>query len=127
MVYNSLAAADLLAKEGILAEVVNMRFVKPIDRGILEHLLEKFDRIVTVEENTVHGGFGAAILETLATMNHRNVNVHVHGIPDSFIEHGTPNELYQIVKLDPRGIADVVKEFCEAHPSIHGAAERRAL
>ena len=58
MVYNSLAAADLLAKEGILAEVVNMRFVKPIDRGLLEHLLEKFDRLVTVEENTIDGGFG---------------------------------------------------------------------
>ena len=104
-----------------------MRFAKPIDRELLERLAGKFDRIVTVEENTVHGGFGAAILETLATMNHRDVNVHVHGIPDSFIEHGAPNELHQIVKLDPRGIASVVKEFCEAHPSHIRSAERRAL
>ncbi len=127
MVYNSLAAADILAKEGILAEVVNMRFAKPIDRELLERLLEKFDRIVTVEENTIYGGFGAAILETLTTMNHRDVKVHVHGLQDGFIEHGTPNELYQIVKLDPRGIASVVKEFCEAHPSRNRTAERRAL
>ena len=127
MVYNSLAAADILAKEGILAEVVNMRFAKPIDRELLERLLEKFDRIVTVEENTIYGGFGAAILETLTTMNHRDVKVHVHGLQDGFIEHGTPNELYQIVKLDHRGIASVVKEFCEAHPSRNRTAERRAL
>jgi len=127
MVYNVLAAADLLAKEGILAEIVNMRFIKPIDKGLLERLLEKFDRIVTVEENTIEGGFGSAVLETLATMNHRDVQVRVHGLPDSFIEHGTPNELYQIVKLDPKGIAGVVKEFCEAHPSHVRRVERRAL
>ncbi len=127
MVYNCLAAADMLAREGILAEIVNMRFVKPIDKELLERLLERFDRIVTVEENTVVGGFGAAVLETLAAMNRRDVRVLVHGIPDNFIEHGTPSELYQIVKLDPKGIAGVVKEFSEAHPSHARTVERRAL
>ena len=60
-------------------------------------------------------------------MNHRDVHVLVHGLPDRFIEHGTPNELYQMVKLDPRGIAGVVKEFCEAHPTNDRTVERRAL
>ena len=127
MVYNALAAADILAKEGILAEVVNMRFVKPIDRELLSQLATRFDRIVTVEENSVQGGFGAAILETLTELNHRELHVRVHGVPDKFIEHGAPGELHQMVKLDPEGIAGVVKEFCEAHPSSHSAAERRAL
>jgi len=127
MVYNSLAAADLLAKEGILAEVVNMRFAKPIDKNLLDQILEKFDRVVTVEENTTHGGFGAGVLETIAAMNHREVSVHLHGIPDDFIEHGTPSELQQIVKLDPKGIAGVVRAFCEAHPSRLRTTERRAL
>jgi 1-deoxy-D-xylulose-5-phosphate synthase len=127
MVYNSLAAADILAKEGILAEVVNMRFVKPIDKGLLEHLISRFDRIVTVEENSVHGGFGAAILETLTEFKHGDIKVRVHGVPDEFIEHGTPSELHQLVKLDSEGIAGVVREFCEANPSRLRSVERKAL
>ena len=127
IVYNALAAADILAKEGILAEVVNMRFVKPIDRELLAQLATRFDRIVTVEENSIQGGFGAAVLETLAELNHRELHVRVHGVPDKFIEHGAPGELHQLVKLDPAGIASIVKEFCEAHPSNHSAVERRAL
>lgn len=127
MAYNALGAADILAKEGILAEVVNMRFVKPVDMKLLEQTLEKFDRIVTVEENTVQGGFGSAILESISLLNHKDVNVHIHGIPDSFVEHGTPGELHKIVKLDPNGIAGVVREFCDAHPSHIRTTERRAL
>ncbi|HTR80701.1 MAG TPA: 1-deoxy-D-xylulose-5-phosphate synthase [Bacteroidota bacterium] len=127
IVYNALAAADLLAKEGILAEVVNMRFAKPIDTALLEQILEKFDRVVTVEENSIHGGFGAAVLEAMTEMNHRDVAVRLHGIPDEFIEHGTPAELYQIVKLDAKGIAGIVKEFCAQHPSRNRSTERRAL
>jgi 1-deoxy-D-xylulose-5-phosphate synthase len=127
VVHNCLAAADILAKEGILAEVINMRFAKPIDMKLLDQVLEKFDRVVTVEENTTYGGFGAAVLEAISTMNHRDVSVHVHGIPDEFIEHGTPAELQQLVKLDPKGIAEVVRTFCEMHPSRHRTTERRAL
>jgi len=127
VVHNCLAAADILAKEGILAEVVNMRFAKPIDMKLVEQVLEKFDRVVTVEENTTYGGFGAAVLEAISTMNHRDVSVQVHGIPDEFIEHGSPAELQQLVKLDPNGIAGVVRTFCEMHPSRLRTTERRAL
>ena len=126
MVYNSLAAADILAKEGILAEVVNMRFVKPIDKTLLEGLLTRFDRIVTVEENSIHGGFGAAILETLTELKHGDVKVRVHGVPDQFIEHGSPAELHKIVKLDAAGIAEVVRQFCESNPPSIRSAERKA-
>jgi 1-deoxy-D-xylulose-5-phosphate synthase len=126
MVFNSLEAADILAKEGILAEVVNMRFVKPIDKNLLEHLLARFDRFVTVEENSVLGGFGAGILETLTELKHGDVKVRVHGVPDEFIEHGSPAELHKIVKLDAAGIAEVVREFCEANPPNIRSVERKA-
>lgn len=126
MVFNSLAAADILAKEGILAEVVNMRFVKPIDKSLLERLLARFDRIVTVEENSVLGGFGAGILETLTELKRGDVKVRVHGVPDEFIEHGSPAELHKIVKLDAAGIAEVVREFCEANPPNIRSVERKA-
>ncbi|HTX18339.1 MAG TPA: 1-deoxy-D-xylulose-5-phosphate synthase [Bacteroidota bacterium] len=127
IVHNSLVAADLLAKAGILAEVINMRFAKPIDMKLLQHVVDKFDRVVTVEENTIYGGFGAGVLEALSTLGHRGINVRVHGIPDKFIEHGTPAELQKLVGLDPQGIAEVVKSFCEEHPTRLQTSERRAL
>ena len=104
-----------------------MRFVKPIDKNLIEDLISRFDRLVTVEENSVHGGFGAAVLETLTELKHGDIKVRVHGVPDEFVEHGTPAELHQLVKLDPKGIASVVKEFCEANPSHLRSVERKAL
>ncbi len=111
MVPNSLKAAELLAKDGIEAEVVNMRFVKPIDEAMVRSVASRFDSILTVEDNVIHGGFGAAVLETLAKHGITNVAVKLHGIPDRFIEQGTPNELHKLLKLDGPGIAEVVKEF----------------
>lgn len=111
MVSNALKAAHLLSKEGIEAEVVNMRFIKPLDRQRLQMIASRFDSIVTVEENTVHGGFGAAVLEVLQELGSTDVHVKVHGIPDRFIEHGTPAELHALLKLDAPGIAEVVKDF----------------
>jgi 1-deoxy-D-xylulose-5-phosphate synthase len=127
MVHHSVKAADLLEREGILAEVISMRFIKPIDKALLDSVASRFDRIVTVEENTIHGGFGAAVLESLAESNHKNVHVRVHGIPDHFIEQGSPSELHRLTGLDPAGIAHIVKEFCIEHPTQLGKVERRAL
>jgi 1-deoxy-D-xylulose-5-phosphate synthase len=111
MVAASSKAADLLANDGIDAEVVNMRFVKPIDTELLRDVCSRFAYILTVEDHVIHGGFGSAILEAMAELNARHVRVKVHGVPDEFIEHGTPAELHAILKLDAPGIASVVKNF----------------
>jgi 1-deoxy-D-xylulose-5-phosphate synthase len=111
MVQHSLDAASLLDKEGIHAEVVNMRFVKPIDLAILESLSKKFDSLVTVEDNVIQGGFGSAVLEGLQALGVTNCAVKLHGLPDKFVEHGTPAELYSLCGLDAKGIADVTREF----------------
>lgn len=111
MVPNAVKAAEQLLKEGIEAEVVNMRFVKPVDDELVRSIAARFENIVTVEDNTVHGGFGSAVLEVLAKHGLTNVSVKVHGVPDRFIEHGTPNELHHQLKLDAPGIAEVTKEF----------------
>lgn len=111
MVYPSLKAAELLVSDGIQAEVVNMRFVKPIDAEMLRKISERFAYILTVEDHVVHGGFGSAVLEALASVAKNTVHVKVHGIPDEFIEHGSPSELSAMLKLDPAGIASVVKNF----------------
>lgn len=110
-VQNALKAAILLEGQGISAEVVNMRFVKPVDAELIERISHRFDHIVTVEDNSVKGGFGSAVAETLAEKGCTHVRLRIHGLPDKFIDHGTPDELYRDVRLHPEGIAAVVQEF----------------
>jgi 1-deoxy-D-xylulose-5-phosphate synthase len=117
MVEKSMKAADLLWQEGIAAEVVNARFVKPLDTKLFDDLCSRFDKIITVEDGQVQGGFGSAVLEYIAASVNRggqhNVDVYIHGIPDYPIEHGTQEELWAELGLDAEGIAKKVKEFIE--------------
>jgi 1-deoxy-D-xylulose-5-phosphate synthase len=117
MATNALEAAEILAKEGIDAEVVNMRFAKPIDDAVIRSVASRIDCVVTVEDNVVHGGFGSAVLESLSRQGLANLSVKLHGLPDDFVEQGTPNELHKMLKLDSRGIADTVKEFLTSRQS----------
>ena len=117
MATNALEAAEILAKEGIDAEVVNMRFAKPIDDAVIRSVASRIDCVVTVEDNVVHGGFGSAVLESLSRQGLANLSVKLHGLPDDFVEQGTPNELHKMLKLDPRGIANTVKEFLTSRQS----------
>jgi 1-deoxy-D-xylulose-5-phosphate synthase len=110
MVYPSLKAGEKLSSYGIDAMVVNMRFVKPLDEELLDYVFERFDKVVTVEENTIRGGFGSAVLEYAAMRGVKNVKFLIHGIPDEFIEHGTQNELWRMLKLDPDGIVERIIE-----------------
>ena len=110
MVIYSEEAAKLLSEIGIDAEVVNMRFVKPLDRELLFDIFKRFDKILTVEDNTIIGGFGSAISEFAGSYELKN-NILIHGLPDKFISHGKPAELHEMLRLDSKGIADVAKEF----------------
>jgi 1-deoxy-D-xylulose-5-phosphate synthase len=111
VVNEALDAALLLENDRVSAEVVSMRFVKPIDLGMLESIAQRFDSIVTVEDNVVQGGFGSAVLEGLQTIGASHCSVRLHGLPDKFIEQGTPAELYKLCGLDARGIAAVTRDF----------------
>lgn len=111
MVYPSINAADLLEKDGISAEVINMRFVKPLDEALIDDICKRFSYILTVEDHVIHGGFGSAVLECIVKKNFSHVHLKLHGLPDEFIEHGTPAELHALLKLDAPGIASVVKNF----------------
>ena len=111
LVPHAVAAAELLAADGIEAEVVNMRFVKPIDDDLVRSLAQRIDAFVTVEDNVIEGGFGSAVLESLSKQGLTHVAVKLHGLPNGFVEHGTPNELYRMLMLDAPGMAQVVREF----------------
>ncbi len=111
MVQHAFQAAEILEQEGIMCEVANMRFVKPLDQELLKDIALRFKAVVTIEDNVITGGFGSAVAEFFASHNITNVRLKIHGVPDEFIEHGTPAELYRETLLDPRGIAQTVKEF----------------
>ena len=113
MVPNALKAAEILKENGVEAEVVNMRFVKPIDDELVRTISENIGVILTVEDNAIHGGFGSAVLESLARQGLNRVSVKLHGLPDEFVEHGMPHELHQMLKLDEKGIAEVAKKLLQ--------------
>ncbi|MFI5253645.1 MAG: 1-deoxy-D-xylulose-5-phosphate synthase [Bacteroidota bacterium] len=123
MVYPSIKAADILETEGVDAEVVNMRFVKPIDADLIRQCCTRFRHIITVEDHVVDGGFGSAVLECIAASNMLDkVQVKLHGVPGHFIQQGTPAELYALLSLDPTGIANVVRNFIKATPKSQFAS-----
>ncbi|OGU69955.1 MAG: 1-deoxy-D-xylulose-5-phosphate synthase [Ignavibacteria bacterium RIFCSPLOWO2_02_FULL_55_14] len=111
LVNNAMEAAELLTKEGIEAEVVNMRFVKPLDLDIVSSIAARIPNFLTIEDNVIQGGFGSAVLEGLQSIGSTDTAVKLHGLPDDFVEHGTPQELYHMLKLDAPGIAEVAKAF----------------
>ena len=98
----------MLAEFGISCGVVNPIFVKPLDVDLLFNAARSTRRIVTVEENVLAGGFGSAVLETLAEAGFEDVAVHRIGMPDSFIEHGTAVDQRRRLNLDAQGIVDQV-------------------
>jgi 1-deoxy-D-xylulose-5-phosphate synthase len=118
MVYQSIKAAQQLSKEGIEAEVVNMRFVKPIDGALIEEICHRFKYVVTVEDHVISSGFGGAVLECMNQRNINGVQVKVHGLPNDFVEHGTPAELHAMLRLDADGIASVTKEFLQTQNAL---------
>ncbi|HET9430137.1 MAG TPA: transketolase C-terminal domain-containing protein [Chitinophagaceae bacterium] len=87
-----------------------MRFANPLDEAILHEVCRKFDKLITVEDGTVEGGFGTAVLEFMAANGYKN-NIRIMGIPDRLIEHGTPKELYRECGIDAQGIAQAVREM----------------
>ena len=89
----------------------NMRFVKPLDKKLLHTIFQKFDKILTIEDGTIIGGFGSAILEFAQENNYSGKTIKRLGIPDTFIEHGNSDELFELIALDPISIKKVLTSF----------------
>jgi 1-deoxy-D-xylulose-5-phosphate synthase len=111
MVQTALKAREELSKENIDIEVVNIRFVKPLDGELLKDVFSRHNKILTVEDNVIIGGFGSAILEFINQNKIKDVDVLVHGLPDKFIGHATPEELYEELKMDGKGLVSIIKDF----------------
>ena len=114
MVAPALEAAEKLALQGVEATVVNARFVKPIDAELIVDLATRIKRIVTVEENTIPGGFGNYVNDAVRQADLRDVIIRNVGLPDVFIEHGGQDFLRSKYGLDAAGIIGKVLEIVPA-------------
>jgi 1-deoxy-D-xylulose-5-phosphate synthase len=103
-------ALKLLSEKGINAELINMRFIKPMDENMLNYVAEKFDKIVTLEENALIGGFGAGVLEYFSERGIKKDVLRI-GLPDDWVEQGSQKELHKLLGIDPEGIAEKVSDF----------------
>ena len=104
------AAIRDVASEGLNPAHYDLRFVKPIDEDLLHEVFAKFAKIITVEDGTIVGGFGSAILEFMAANNY-SAHVKILGIPDRIVEHGTPKELYSEIGIDANHIAEEIRQM----------------
>ncbi|MFT3979718.1 MAG: 1-deoxy-D-xylulose-5-phosphate synthase [Ferruginibacter sp.] len=91
--------------EGINPAHYDMRFAKPLDEEMLHEVFGKFNKVITIEDGTVVGGFGSAVLEFMNEHGYK-ADVKIMGIPDRLVEHGTPKDLYSEIGLDANAIAD---------------------
>ena len=88
----------------------DLRFVKPLDENLLHNIFKKFKKIITIEDGTVKGGFGSAILEFASENNYQN-KIKVLGVPDQFIHHGSVEELHHICGIDIDSIKQTIQSF----------------
>jgi 1-deoxy-D-xylulose-5-phosphate synthase len=128
-VYPSLRAAERLADIGIQAAVINSRFLKPLDGNLLCEWAEKTEKVLTVEENVLQGGFGSAVLELFQERSLYSIRVKRLGIPDTFVEHGPQTLLREKYGIDENGIFKGVKEMFEEgrSGSIHPSRSENSL
>jgi 1-deoxy-D-xylulose-5-phosphate synthase len=111
LAWGSMVTPAMEAGKQMGATVVNMRFVKPIDEQLVLELAKSHDVLITVEENVLAGGAGSAVNDFLQAQQILMPVLNI-GLPDSFVEQGTREELLALCGLDIQGILDKAKKFC---------------
>lgn len=119
-------AADLLAEEGLEVGVINARFVKPLDTEMILRAVRECPLVVTVEEATLMGGFGSAVLEAASDAGLDTSKVRRLGVPDRFIEHASREEQLGELGLDSRGISEACRKAAEGLSEVEGLDRLRA-
>jgi 1-deoxy-D-xylulose-5-phosphate synthase len=106
------AAIRDVKADGINPAHYDMRFAKPLDEAMLHEVFTKYPKVITVEDGTVVGGFGSAVLEFMNEHGYKAA-VKILGIPDRLVEHGSPKQLYAEIGLDANGIAETLREMAK--------------
>jgi 1-deoxy-D-xylulose-5-phosphate synthase len=113
----AIEACRTLNTDGLNPAHYDMRFVKPLDEELLQEIAQKFNKILTVEDGTVVGGFGSAILEFMAANNY-TPELKMLGIPDRIVEHGKPEELHRECGYDAQAIVQAVRQLSSANINV---------
>jgi 1-deoxy-D-xylulose-5-phosphate synthase len=111
LAWGSMVTPALEVGKHLSATVINMRFIKPLDEALLLELAKSHDTLVTVEENVLAGGAGSAVNDFLQAQRILMPVLNI-GLPDSFVEQGTREELLALCGLDVSGILARVEAFC---------------
>ncbi len=114
MVYRALRAAEELDKFGIDPTIVNMRFVKPMDLELLKKIAASHHYLVTIEDNTIEGGFGSAVAQRLTELEIPPQPLLNIGVPDKIIEHGSRDEIFEMLGMSPKQIAERIERFVKS-------------
>ena len=112
------SAIRQLKMDGIDPAHYDMRFAKPLDEELLHEALKNYPKIITVEDGTVEGGFGSAVLEFMAEHGYKN-DIRILGIPDKVVEHGTPKELHRECGYDAEAIEKAVREVVSLPSTVY--------
>ncbi|UCH14092.1 MAG: transketolase family protein [Bacteroidales bacterium] len=112
-VYHCLQAGKNLQSHGIMARVIDMHTLKPIDRKIVEKAARETKGIITVEEHSIFGGLGGAVAEIVTQVH--PVPMRILGIPDEFVVHGTPLEVFKHYGIESKGIFEVALNFINSN------------
>ena len=110
MVYTALDAAKQIASSGITCEVVNCRFIKPMDTAYLDSMKKKFTKIITLEEGTTTGGFGDGVAGWLLENGFQG-QLKKLGLPDTFVEHGSRDQILAMLGLDLDGVSQSIRDW----------------
>ncbi|NTV25996.1 MAG: 1-deoxy-D-xylulose-5-phosphate synthase [Chlorobiaceae bacterium] len=110
MTSRAMETAELLASGGLDPMVCDMRFLKPLDEKLLDKVASQCHHIAVLEENSVIGGLGSAVVDYL-NRRHPGVRVATFGLPDAFVTHGDMNALYREVGLDAVSLSDRIRQF----------------
>lgn len=105
-------AISKAVEKGISVAHYDLRFLKPLDNNMLHTIGQKFDKIITVEDGVIAGGMGTAIIEFMATNQYKN-RIKTIGIPDTFVEHGSVNELYKKYNMDSDAVYNAISDLLQ--------------
>ncbi len=108
MVSRAVEVAKILEKNEIEVEIINARFLKPLDNETIKQSINKTKNVITIEDNVIEGGLATKVIELIQNEKIKNINIKAKAYPDEFIKHGTTEELEKIYGLDAENIADEV-------------------
>ena len=115
MVDRAVEVSNILEEKGIDAEIVNVRFLKPIDKDCILNSIEKTGKAVTMEDGILNGGLYTAVLEEVNKSNLENIKIIPVGYDDTFITHGSTAELEEKMRTDAKSIAQTIEEKLECY------------